>query len=912
MPSLFVWTRFAFALLAIAALTAYGHAGIAAESQNAVRGATIQGTVADAATGLPLWGARVRVSGTQRETTTDRSGAFSIAALETGRYHLRVERDGYQPAESTAIDVAAAGATEQVALAVQRAPNATSSQLTTIASTATRATESLQRASTIYRTLLPETLLQTGAYRAGDALRQLPGVTNAIEGDTASLSDDLQLQIRGLGTSETTVLLDGHPVALGVPGGYNYQLTPAFALRNINVVYGSAGTELTGYDAIGGIVDQQTIQPTRTPRASLVQGYGTFDRAETNATATGTLGRLGYAFAYGIGSLNGPFHDDYFYQPGAAYDASASDAAVRALATYKDAGMAMQRSSLQKLRYDLSGATRLELTALQSNMWEDKTGNGDGDFLTPTVALAQGSANLAAKTANDPCRSGAFTAHTAANGATWGTGPNGLPDGGAACQTPASYAGHVAGFQGAGPAWQSFDLADEDLRFDASGERQNLHVDLFTDRYRNTVDRTFALPFTNVPGDNGFFINTNVTTTGAQGYDDFEGRNNELGIGFQYLNDAYDLRQNGALKGAPMTREYTEFIRDAYRPGSSPLAAYTSVYIKHSTVTNTSYADPRVSLVYDAPSRNDVVRVAAGATTTQPTANLVDQAFTPGSLLAAGGGGGVSCGGLNSIGTAPSSLLRPERGVDEELAYGHRFSGDSQVQLEFYNTNVYGKIYSSITPLRATGTGFVAPATLAAAETLIRNTCGNVDPLGALGVTGAINLGQLRAQGYTVSGRQRISRAVFLDYDYDTTSTVLRSAPVDFLQNNLTAVVGAQVPYVPLHTLTFAVDGLVTRSFELRYTLHAISDNNNKHSGAYNYSELRGSVTTRHGTFTAFVSNLFNQNATIRGYLGQGVPLMLNRYASAASYAPYLGAGQQELFGLPYRSFFASYALQLR
>lgn len=906
------WTRFALAFVFAVVLAQQRVPASAAGAVAHTTGdATIAGAVADAQTGLALAGARIRIAGTSRATVTDRDGHFSIGSLPVGSYRLRVERDGYTPAESTAIEVMEAGAILQVTLSVQRAASASSSDLATIASTSTRATESLQRASTIYRTLSPETLLQTGVYRAGDALRQLPGINNAIEGDTASLGDDLQLQIRGLGTNETTALLDGHPVAFGVPGGYNYQLTPVFGLRNINVTYGSAGTELTGYDAIGGIVDQQTIVPTRSLRATFTQGYGTFDRAETDATTTGTLGRVGFAFAYGVGSLGGPFHDAHFYQPGAAFDPSATDPAVRNLAVYKDSGMTVQRSALQKLRYDLSAATRVELTALQSGVWEDKTGNGDGDYLAPAVAFAQGTANLAAKSATDACPAGGFTAVTGANGATWGRGPDGLPDGGAPCQTPQSYAGALAGFQGAGTAWQAFDLADEDLRFDSDGERQNVHVDVFTDRFRNMVDRTFALPFKQIPGDNGFFTNTSVTTTGAQADDDFEGRNNEFGIGLAYLNDAYGLRHNGALQGAPITREYTEFIRDAYHPAASPLAAYTSVYFKRSTVTNTSYADPRVSLVYNA-TPNDVVRAAAGATTTQPTADLVDQNFTPSALFAAGGGGGISCGGLTAVGTAPSSLLRPERGVDEEFAVGHRFSGDSAVQLELYNTNVYGKIASGLTPLGATGTGFIPPATLAAAESAVRNTCGNANPLAALGVSGAFNLGQLRARGFTLSGRQRLSRATFVDYDYDTTSTALRSAPSDFLRNNLTDVVGAQVPYLPLHTLTLSLEGLVTPNFDVRYTLHAISGNNNKHSGAYNYSELRGTVHTGHGAFTAFVYNLFDQNATLRGYLGQGVPLALNGYATGADYAPYLGAGKQELFGLPYRSFFASYSLQVR
>lgn len=873
----------------------------------------ITGVVDDSQTGLPLAGVTVRLvgSGATAETTTDRYGTFALANVANGEYRLRIERVGYQPAESG--DVAAvSGITSNVTLSIERAPTGSASSLRTIASTSTRASESLQSSSTIYRTLSPETLLQNGAFRAGDAIRQLPGINNSIPGDTASLGDDLQLQIRGLGTAETLATLDGHPIAYGVPGGFNYQLSPAFGLRNILVTYGSAGTEFTGFDAIGGIVDSQTIEPTREARASITEGYGSFDRALTAIAATGTVGRLGYAFEYGVGSLDGPFHRDTFYQPGAAYDPSATSLAVRNLATYQDDGTAVSRNALEKFRYSLSGASQLTLTALQSSYWEDKTGNGDGDYLTPTVARATGNALLSRKAATGPCPAGEFTA-TNALGVPWGTAPDGTPDGGAPCQTPNSYAQYTAGFQGAGPAWQSFNFNDEALHFESNGSHDNIRVDAFANRYLNTNDRTFELPFNMVPGDNPSYSNTYVSTAGTILSDSFVTKSNTVGVGFEYLNSAYARLRNGSLRGAPIVHETGEFVRDAYHAPNSPLSAYASAYFKRSTTTNSSFVDPRLSVVYKLPGGHDVIRAAAGATTTVPTADLVDQLFTPSNLVTAGGGGGTTCGGLNSIGSAPSALLRPERGVDEELAVGHQFGhDDSQIQAEFYNTNVYDKIYSSLTPLSTTGVGFIPAAFLAQADALVAAKCGVADPQSLLGVSGAINLGQLRARGFTISGRLRADPLTYVDYDYATTSTVLVSAPITYLQNNLTSVIGAQAPYLPLHTLSLALDRKLAPRVDLRYTLHVISDNNNKHGAGYNYSELRGAFGVGPGTLTASVFNLFNQDAFIEGYLGQGVPLALNAYATKAAYAPYLGAGATERFGLPYQSFFVSYGLSVR
>jgi len=117
--------------------------------------------------------------------------------------------------------------------------------------------------------------------------------------------------------------------------------------------------------------------------------------------------------------------------------------------------------------------------------------------------------------------------------------------------------------------------------------------------------------------------------------------------------------------------------------------------------TNASCLDPRFSAVYTFAGGADVLRGAVGATTTQPSANLLGQSFSATTLSTAGGGGGLSCSRTNAIGRSPSSVLRPERGVDEEFAYAHRFGGDSQVQLSLYNTNVYGRTSMARSTIRS-------------------------------------------------------------------------------------------------------------------------------------------------------------------------------------------------------------------
>jgi outer membrane receptor for ferrienterochelin and colicin len=854
--------------------------------------ATVGGTVVDRATGLALSGARVDAVPGDASAVSDSKGRFTLA-LPPGRYTLHVTRTGYQPAVSDSV-IVAVRSTIGVALTLERASN----DLTVIGSTTVRASSALRKSGTFYRTLDVERLQRDGTVRAADALRTLPGVNNGITGDTGTYADDVNLNIRGLGTLETQATLDGHPIAFGFPGGYNYDLSPVFALRNIDVTYGSGGQSLSGVDAIGGVVDFETLDPTPEREVSVMQGIGSFQHTVTALRATGTSNRIGYAAAYGVSHIDGPISNQYMYQPGAAFDQSSSDPEIRRLGVYKDDSTAVSRSGLFKATYAAAPRSRLTFTAMASSMWDDKTGNGDGDYLDSGPALAFGRHLLAAKSASDPCGAGTFTA----------TNANGVPNS-IRCQTPAQWAQFNAGYQGAGPSWQSFNLQDEHLNFTTSGYRSTLSFDAYTSRFAQTFDRTWQLPFEHAPGDRALWRNRQVVETGAVLSDDLHSQTGDFGFGFSWMNDAYGLRQNGALVGAPVTHETAFFLREAYHP-LPKVYAYANAWFKSANATKSSYVDPRLSMVYAA-GPSDVVRYAIGKTTAQPTADMLGKIFVESPPGNAGGGAAINCSGLNSIGNAPSSVLKPEQGIDQEFAYAHRFGDDRQMQLSLYNVDVYDKLYATVIPLSAAGAGFIDPAYLAQASAIVAAKCGSKNVADLLGVSGTFNVGRLRSRGFTLDGRWRFSRNTYVDYDWALTSTSIVSAPRQLLQSNKTLIPGDQIPRLPLHTLDVSVDHTLAGGLDLRYTLHAVSANNTKALPAYNYSDLTATYQVPSGVFAFTVDNLFNQYADYRGLRYEGVPLPLNGYATAADYAPVTGSNATERFGLPLRSVFFSYTVPI-
>lgn len=841
-------------------------------------------------------------------TQTDASGRFTFAALPAGTYRLALARDGYQPTLSALLRVGTLPVS--ATLAMQRG----SGNLQVIATTAVHSGSSLVQASSFSKTLDAETLQQQGIVRAADALRTLPGVNNGITGDTAALADDVNVSLRGIGTLETIAAVDGHPIAYGIKGGFNYQLSPVYPYRNVSVLYGSGGSDVLGVNAIGGVIDFSTLDPTPSQRVTFTQGYGTFRQLSTSLTGTGTVGKLGYALAFGTSGLDGPFHNDSLYQAGAAFDQSVASGPIHDLGIYPDDGTAVTRASLVKFSYALSPQSTLTATSIGENRWANKTGNGDGDYLAYAPALAFGKELLAKyKPSSYPtlaaCPAGTFVG-TNANGAPNGFGPNGLPDGGTTCQTPQQYAAFNTGWDGAGPSWQSLRLNDNTLDFNYTGERSAVHASVYNSSYANLTDRTFRLPFVTSPGDVGSWSNIGVNETGAIADDDLLARNNDVTLGASYMNDTYFTYSKNSLKGAPVISETAYFARDTYHAQSSPLLAYLDLWAKHSTATDTSYLDSRLSAVYRL-GPHDVVRASAGSTTTQPSANMIDTQFIESLPGGAGGGAPITCAALNSIGSAPSSVLKPEKGVDEDLAYVHRWHDDTQTQITLYNTNVYDKIYSTTVPLSQTGTAFVPPSYLALATAAVAGHCGtNVAP-GLLGVSGFLNVGTLRARGADIAGRLRATRSLYVDYDWALTSTVLGAANTALLESTPTLIPDSQLPRLPLHTFNAAVDYTLHDGIDLRYTLYTVSSNNTKALPAYDYSDLSAGYPVGKGILTATVLNLFNQWGSIAGLRYEGVPLPLNSYAPKAAYAQYTGAAATELFGLPYRTLYLSYQFRM-
>ncbi len=892
------------------------------------------GAVIDSSTGLPVASATVVASGPKSaNATTNRDGRFTFAPLEPGLYTLTASANGYQPAQSDQVTIFT-GASQSVTLNLQRVSG--SSNLKTIGSTSVRASSSLQKASVLYQQISPEAVTEQGLYRLGDALRQLPGVINGGS-DTAAPADDINLNFRGIGNLETLTLFDGHPVGYGLQNPYNADISPAPLFGNVLAVYGSGADQLYPINAIGGVFDFQTLNPTAKSHVLLSQQFGTFGQATSIFTATGTVDKIGYAFAASGQGTDGPVkHRNDIFAYSAAQDPGATDR-FRQNGFYQVDTATATHTLLGKLTFPIAKNTTALISALTESFYDDKTGNGDLDFLPYSVALQSALAGIstdAAPVTYTPVKGSA--AYGASGGSDIacpnGTLPlsngNGIPSGTytnntigtlypgsnahTACVTPQQYAANSSGLNGAGPAFQTYNLQDYHARITQTNGKQESYVDAYVDNYTHHYDRDNQLPYNVVPGDNPNSYYEGVVNSGLTLGTTFTSDFSSTGLGFFYNNAAYSTYSSpGPIAITAATKsDFSAFLRQSYRFPTLPVTLYGNVWLKNAGETNTSFVDPRAAAVITL--KNDVFRLSAGESTTQPYIAAINSPFQQGSTGALAGsvtsGPGGSCGSAASspisVGNGGGgSFLRPERGIDTEASYGHRFGGDSTIQATFYNTNIFDKIYSSRTPLSITGTGFINPAYLTQVESLVRVICGqNFDVNTGLGIRSPVNLGHIRAQGLELTGRQRLVQHLSLDYDYGIDSVKLVSAPTSLLAFNSTQILGSQLPSVPLHQYNLGLNYEFIRNANFHIAYHHVSDNNTKNLPPYGYADALVAAPAGPGRLAIAVNNLFNSNAYYEGFVNLGVPQATNSFANGTPRS-------SERFGLPNRTVTFTYTL---
>jgi outer membrane receptor protein involved in Fe transport len=242
-----------------------------------------------AASGAPLAGARVTLQGSaQQRTSTDAHGDFSFAAAP-GAYRLETAVQGY-----AAVRVAVTADHDvQVQVALEPLDSPTLRQVGHVTVDG--------RLAPIVGTIPAIDLTRADFDRFGEdriveGLQALPGATFSRP-DGGAASAIAVVSLRGPDPSESLIALDGQLLNDGNTGDVDLSRFPVAAFSSVNVTEGLGPEDANGSNTFGGAIDLVSLRPTKAPHYAFSLSGGSFGQSEGWLNATGTRGRLGYAFA---------------------------------------------------------------------------------------------------------------------------------------------------------------------------------------------------------------------------------------------------------------------------------------------------------------------------------------------------------------------------------------------------------------------------------------------------------------------------------------------------------------------------------------------------------------------------------------------------------------------------------------
>ena len=235
-----------------------------------------KGVVKDADTGEPLPGANVILVGTRMGAATNVNGEFRISGVPYGRYIVRATMMGY---ESREVEILLNVST-YTEIQFRLKPMAVKGKAVVV--TGTRVPRYLKDTPVRTNVITREEIKRRNPVNVLNATKYVVGVDPQIE---CSICNASSISIQGLPGRYTQVLIDGMPIFSSLGQTYGYMELPASIIDQIEIIKG-ASSVLYGTDAIAGIVNIRTSNPSPFPALSLDSQIGQYGERRMTGAAS--------------------------------------------------------------------------------------------------------------------------------------------------------------------------------------------------------------------------------------------------------------------------------------------------------------------------------------------------------------------------------------------------------------------------------------------------------------------------------------------------------------------------------------------------------------------------------------------------------------------------------------------------
>ncbi|OGF66587.1 MAG: hypothetical protein A2Y62_01100 [Candidatus Fischerbacteria bacterium RBG_13_37_8] len=218
-----------------------------------------------------------------KTTESDSSGAFEITQLTVGVIHMEIYKDGYVAYQSEALTLS-----EDINLAITLIKKLEEE----IVVTATRTQIPLKEVPIRTELINAVEIEESGEKTVYDILN-----TRALGlwvQQSCTNCNFTELRMQGLEGGYSQVLIDGQPIFTGLASVYGLQQIRSENIQQIEIVKGSSSA-LYGSQAIAGVVNIITKEPTPEPEANMSVSYGNYNSYDLSAFISLRKDIIGFA-----------------------------------------------------------------------------------------------------------------------------------------------------------------------------------------------------------------------------------------------------------------------------------------------------------------------------------------------------------------------------------------------------------------------------------------------------------------------------------------------------------------------------------------------------------------------------------------------------------------------------------------
>lgn len=233
---------------------------------------TIEGTVTG--DGEPVLGANVTITETQRGTSTNTNGNFRIENIIPGTYKLSVSAVGYN-SNSQAISIEA-----NEVLKLKISLNSKTEELGQVVVTGTMRETFVKESPVKVQVVSNKHLQNTGANNLMESVNFLNGLYQEVSCGVCSTNS---VRINGMDGPYTAILIDGMPIMGALASVYGLNGINTSSIRNIEIIKGPNST-LYGSEAMGGVINVITQDPSTAPRLAIDGSFSTHEEANLSLT----------------------------------------------------------------------------------------------------------------------------------------------------------------------------------------------------------------------------------------------------------------------------------------------------------------------------------------------------------------------------------------------------------------------------------------------------------------------------------------------------------------------------------------------------------------------------------------------------------------------------------------------------